>query len=67
MTYGQGEARTILDMINELRTGDDVWYWNSDDTAKTTLTNLSELTYDYDLEKIAMQRAVKILHTAIMR
>jgi uncharacterized protein YkwD len=58
--YGQTEARTIVDMINEMRTGDDAWYWNSDGTTKTVCDNLSPLEYDYSLEKIAMQRAVEI-------
>ena len=38
----------------------DAWYWNSDDTTKTTCDNLSELAYDYDLEKLAMKRAAEI-------
>lgn len=59
--YGQTEARTILNMINEMRTNSsDAWYWNSDDTTKTTCDNLSELAYDYDLEKLAMKRAAEI-------
>ncbi len=60
VTYCQTDARTILDMINDFRTGSDAWYWNEDNTTKTTLTNLSELTYDYDLEAAAMQRAAEI-------
>ena len=58
--FCQSEARTELDMINELRTGDDAWYWNSDNSEKLYFTDLKELTYDYDLEKVAMQRAVEI-------
>ena len=59
--YGQTEARTILNMINEMRTSSsDAWYWNSDDTTKTICDNLSELAYDYDLEKLAMKRAAEI-------
>lgn len=66
--YGQTEARTILDMINEMRTSStDAWYWNKDDTEKIYCTDLQPLQYDYDLEKVAMQRAVEIalvnLHT----
>lgn len=49
--YGQTEARTILNMINELRTGNDAWYWNSDNSTKTDCTGLQPLTYDYELEK----------------
>lgn len=59
--YGQTEARSILDMINEMRTNrSDAWYWNIDDTTKTTCNNLGELAYDYDLERLAMQRAAEI-------
>lgn len=59
--YGQTEARSIFNMINEMRTNSsDAWYWNEDDTTKTTCSNLSELAYDYDLERLAMQRAAEI-------
>ena len=59
--YGQTEARTILNMINEMRTSStDAWYWKQDDTTKTYCTNLQPLQYDYDLEKTAMQRAPEI-------
>ena len=59
--YGQTEARTILDMINEARTDNNyAWYWNKDDTTKTYCENLQPLQYDYDLERAAMQRAAEI-------
>lgn len=59
--YGQTEARTILNMINEMRTSStDAWYWKQDDTTKIYCTNLQPLQYDYDLEKTAMQRAAEI-------
>ena len=59
--YGQTEARTILDMINEARTNSEhAWYWNKDDTTKTFCTDLKELKYDYDLERVAMKRAAEI-------
>ena len=59
--YGQTEARTILDMINEARTNSEyTWYWNMDDTTKTFCTDLKELEYDYDLERVAMKRAAEI-------
>ena len=59
--YGQTEARTILDMINEARTNSEyAWYWNMDDTTKTYCTDLKELKYDYDLERVAMKRAAEI-------
>ena len=59
--YGQTEARTILNMINEARTNSEyAWYWNMDDTTKTYCTDLKELKYDYDLERVAMKRAAEI-------
>lgn len=60
VTYDQTGARSMLSMINEFRTSSDAWYWNDDDTTKTTCSNLSELTYDYTLEAVAMQRAAEI-------
>ena len=36
--YGQTEARTILDMINEARTDNNyAWYWNKDDTTSKSI------------------------------
>ena len=60
VTYQQSTARQMLSMINEFRTGSDAWAWNSDDSEKIYYTNLSELQYDYELEKAAMQRAAEI-------
>lgn len=60
MTYGQSEARSMLQGINEFRTGSDAWYWNQDNKTKTTCSDLSELTYDYTLKKVAMLRAREI-------
>ncbi len=58
--YGQTEARTMLAMINNFRTGNQAWYWNQDNRTKTWKTNLKPLTYDYDLEQVAMQRAAEL-------
>ena len=58
--YEQTEARRMLDMINEFRTGENAWYWNSDNTTKTWMNDLSEYKYDYTLEKLAMQRAAEV-------
>ena len=59
--YGQTEARTILNMINEARTNSEhTWYWNMNDTAKIYCGVLPELKYDYDLERVAMKRAAEI-------
>ena len=61
VTYGQTEARSMLSMINEWRTGD-TWYWNSDDSSKTYIASgeRDALQYDYSLEKVAMQRAAEV-------
>ncbi len=58
--FEQSEARTVLNKINSLRTGSDAWYWNEDNTTKTYVTEAKALTYDYTLEKIAMQRACEL-------
>jgi uncharacterized protein YkwD len=58
--YGQTEGRSIFNMVNKLRAGSDAWYWNSDDKTKTVCSGLSQLKYDYALEKVAMQRAAEI-------
>lgn len=60
MTYGQTDARSMLAGINQFRTGSDAWYWNEDNKTKTVCSDLSPLTYDYTLEKIAMLRAREI-------
>ena len=67
VTYGQTEAREMLALINNFRAhGDDSegapWYWEKtrNTEEKVYLRNLAPLTYDYDLEKIAMQRAAEL-------
>ena len=57
--YGQTEARSMLKQVNSFRTGADAWYWNQADTQKVK-QKLSGLTYDYNLEKVAMKRAAEI-------
>lgn len=59
--YRQTDARSMLTLVNDLRTGTDAWYWNESDTQKTTCQNLGKLTYDYKLEKVAMQRAMELV------
>ena len=58
--FHQTLARYHADLINEFRMSDEAWYWNQDGTEKV-YTDKYELTYDYDLEKIAMQRAAELL------
>lgn len=59
--YHQSDARDMLELINDFRTGSDAWYWNSDNSTKTVLKDLKKLVIDENLEKIAMQRAAEIL------
>lgn len=59
-TYGQTDARSMLELINGFRTGDDAWYFDVDNTTKIEANDLAELVYDYDLERIAMQRAAEL-------
>ncbi|HAB94710.1 MAG TPA: hypothetical protein DCF49_08150 [Lachnospiraceae bacterium] len=59
VTYGQTEARSMLAMINKFRQSSDAWYYD-ESGKKVYQKNLSPLKYDYDLEKIAMQRAAEL-------
>ena len=58
MTFYQTEARKELEYVNNFRTGDEAWYWDIDGSKKY-INNLKSLKYDYNLEKVAMQRAVE--------
>lgn len=67
VTYSQTDARGMLAAINSFRTDTSgkAWYWNENNTTKTYFntegnTQLGELKYDFELEKIAMQRAAEI-------
>lgn len=57
--YDQTEARRMLDIMNDFRTGTDGWAWNESNTEKIWYNDLKPLTYDYELEQIAMQRAAE--------
>lgn len=59
-TYNQTEARNMLSGINSFRKGTDAWYWSSNNKSKTICSNLKNLSYDYELEKIAMLRAAEV-------
>lgn len=54
------EARSMLNMINDFRTGGNAWYWNSDNTTWTTPTGLGILKYDAELEEVAKLRAQEL-------
>ena len=60
VTFKQTEARSILKMVNDFRTGGEAWQWNEADTEKEYIKGLGNLVYDYTLEEIAMQRATEI-------
>lgn len=59
VTYGQTEARKMIDMINDFRESD-AKCWNEDDSAEVAYAGLQPLTYDYALEQAAMLRAAEI-------
>ena len=58
-TFGQTDARSMLDMINAFRTGDEAFYWNESNTGYVTSKG-EPLAYSYALEEIAMQRAAEV-------
>lgn len=59
--YGQTEARSMLQMINDFRADSaQAWAWNETNSEKVQYSGLQGLQYDYDLEKIAMLRAAEI-------
>lgn len=58
--YEQSEARKMLKLVNNFRTGKSPWAWNSTNTTKVVYTDLGNLEYDYELEVIAMKRAAEI-------
>lgn len=62
-TCGQTTARRMLQEMNVRRSGSNgtaPWCWNQDDSEKVEYSGLNELIYDYDLEKIATQRAAEL-------
>lgn len=59
--FHQTEARRVLGYLNDFRTGNDAWYWNEMNTRQVKAEGLKKLAYDYELEKVAMQRAAEIV------
>lgn len=67
--YGQSEAREMLEMVNDLRTGrlldggqSQVWALDENGEVDTeSYADLQELEYDYTLEQIAMERAMETI------
>ncbi len=68
ITYHQTEARKLLGLINNYRTSKDAWCYNpSNPTQKITVNTVTHkakaYTYDYTLEKIAMNRLAEMLYS----
>ena len=57
--YDQTSARNMLSIINEMRTSGKAWEYTEDNKIKEHGV-LPALEYDYELEKIAMQRAMEV-------
>ena len=60
VTYRQSEAREMLGLVNDFRTGDEAWYWSGPSSTNKETPELDAYVYDYTLEAIAMQRAAEI-------
>ncbi len=60
VVYDQEDARSMLKLINDFRTSKDAWYWEADNINKYYCGQLEPLSYDYELEKVAMKRAAEI-------
>ncbi len=54
------EARKMGDMVNKLRTGKKAWYIAEDNKTRIKVKGLKKLEYDYNLERVAMERALEI-------
>ena len=59
-TFLYADARKMLSMMNNLRSGKNAWYLAEDNKTRKLEKNLPKLEYDYNLEKVAMQRALEI-------
>jgi uncharacterized protein YkwD len=54
------EARSMLGLVNDFRTGDEAYYLDKDNQTRVSAAGLKELSYDYNLEKTAMLRALEL-------
>ena len=59
-SFRQADARKMLPLINQFRSGKDAWYYDEESGEKVECDSLPELEYDYTLEKVAMKRALEI-------
>ncbi len=60
VTYGQTEGRSMLASVNSFRTNNPWAYDRNGKKDYASYAGLGKLTYDYKLEKVAMQRAAEI-------
>ncbi|MBQ7584422.1 MAG: CAP domain-containing protein [Lachnospiraceae bacterium] len=56
--YDQTEARRLLRLVNSFRTGAGVWHYDEDEN-RISDNDLSELKWDYGLERVAQKRAAE--------
>ena len=54
------DARGMLKLINDFRTGKEANYLDKNNKTVVKASGLKKLTYDYNLEKVAMLRALEI-------
>ena len=59
-TFMYEEARSMLDLVNSFRTGKDAYYRNKNNKSNVKVKGLKKLQYDYNLEKVAMLRALEL-------
>ena len=60
ITFHQTEARSMLEYVNDFRTGDEAYYDDGGGGVVSLVGQLQPLEYSYSLEEIAMQRAAEI-------
>ena len=58
--YKYSDARKMLSKINSLRTGSGAWYIAQNNRTRVKVKGLKPLEYDYNLERVAMQRALEL-------
>ncbi len=58
--FKYSDARKMLPKINSLRTGSGAWYIAQNNRTRVKVKGLKPLEYDYNLERVAMQRALEL-------
>lgn len=64
--FKQEDVRKMAKMVNDFRTGSDAWQYDTSGN-KVYKRGLSELKYDYNLEKVAMLRAAELAYNLVYR